>query len=227
MELLKQLRLANNLTQARLAKLANTTPGQIKHLEKGVRTFTKEWAKRLAPHLNVTAQDLMFPKDDKLLNTQVDCKDIPVLLQLSNKEWLEKNENIFKEIQISPETENFCLFPANRQLFASKILTNLQDNLAKQNDLAICMLLTTADISKLKDHDIILLRTNLEQVNLVKYSLYKIQSALGSETLTLSNCFENATGDKITFNINTSNNTKIIAKVCYFVRPLSIHQLSP
>jgi SOS-response transcriptional repressor LexA len=51
------------LSMAALARLAGTSPQQIERLEKSDRKFTREWAERLAPHLGVTAKELMFDGD--------------------------------------------------------------------------------------------------------------------------------------------------------------------
>lgn len=56
---LQRAREAARLTQAGLADLAGTTQVQIGRLESGKRKLTKEWADRLAPHLNVTSAYLL------------------------------------------------------------------------------------------------------------------------------------------------------------------------
>jgi transcriptional regulator with XRE-family HTH domain len=58
--LLTKLREAKKLSQPELAKRAGTSQPQIWRLEKSERKLSKEWAERLAPHLGVTPQELMF-----------------------------------------------------------------------------------------------------------------------------------------------------------------------
>lgn len=58
---LKAARLASGLSMPKLAMLAGTSAQQVDRLERGDRKLTKEWAERLAPHIGVTAQDLLFP----------------------------------------------------------------------------------------------------------------------------------------------------------------------
>lgn len=58
--MIKDLREKLGMSQARLAELAGTTQPQIYRLEKGERTLSKKWAKRLSEHLNVTPEILMF-----------------------------------------------------------------------------------------------------------------------------------------------------------------------
>lgn len=48
------------LTQARLATLVGTTQPQIFRLLKGKRELTRDWAIKLAPHLHLSANELMF-----------------------------------------------------------------------------------------------------------------------------------------------------------------------
>lgn len=61
MSTLKDLRERKGLSQAKLASLAGTSQPQIKRLEDGSRELTVAWAERLAPHLGVTAEQLLFP----------------------------------------------------------------------------------------------------------------------------------------------------------------------
>lgn len=48
------------ITQAALARLAKTTQPQINRLVKGERELTKTWADKIAPHLGVSSDELMF-----------------------------------------------------------------------------------------------------------------------------------------------------------------------
>jgi transcriptional regulator with XRE-family HTH domain len=61
---LARLRTAKGLTQSQLAAKAGTSQPQIRRLENGERKLTKEWAKRLAPHLETTAEAILFPGQD-------------------------------------------------------------------------------------------------------------------------------------------------------------------
>lgn len=62
----------SGLSRKQLAELANTSPQQIFRLEKGHRKLTKEWAIRLAPHLNVTPKKLMFSNPEgKDIDTKI------------------------------------------------------------------------------------------------------------------------------------------------------------
>ncbi|TIU66268.1 MAG: helix-turn-helix transcriptional regulator [Mesorhizobium sp.] len=61
---LARLRAAKGLTQAELATKVGTSQPQIRRLENGERKLTKEWAKRLAPALDTTAEAILFPGQD-------------------------------------------------------------------------------------------------------------------------------------------------------------------
>lgn len=57
---LRHYRQQAGISQAQLAELAKTSQPQINKLEAGDRKLTREWAERLAPHLQATPQELMF-----------------------------------------------------------------------------------------------------------------------------------------------------------------------
>lgn len=61
MNKLRILREQKKLSQAQLAERVGTSQPQIKRLEDGERKLTKEWAERIAPHLDVSAESLLFP----------------------------------------------------------------------------------------------------------------------------------------------------------------------
>jgi len=67
MSRLKELRELRHLSQAQLAALAGTSQPQIKRLESGERKLTKEWADRLAPHLGVRPEEILFPSEGRIL----------------------------------------------------------------------------------------------------------------------------------------------------------------
>lgn len=64
MHKIRELREGLGLSQAALAERAGTSQPQIRRLESGERKLTKEWAVRLAPHLQTSPQDLMFSDSD-------------------------------------------------------------------------------------------------------------------------------------------------------------------
>lgn len=64
MDHLRALREAADLTQKELAELVGTSQPQIKRLESGDRELTPAWAKKLAPHLGVTAMQIVFPEEN-------------------------------------------------------------------------------------------------------------------------------------------------------------------
>lgn len=64
MSIIKKLRESRGISQARLAELSGTVQSQIYNIEKGTRPLSKQWAERIAPHLGVTPQELMFGESD-------------------------------------------------------------------------------------------------------------------------------------------------------------------
>ncbi|WP_352499392.1 helix-turn-helix domain-containing protein [Mesorhizobium sp. M0058] len=55
-----------NLTKAELSRRIGTTRQQLGRLEDSQRKLTLEWAQKIAPHVNATAQDLMFPEMSRI-----------------------------------------------------------------------------------------------------------------------------------------------------------------
>lgn len=60
MNMIKELREKMDLSQSALAERVGTSQPQIKRLESGERKLTKEWAEKIAPHLRIAPEALMF-----------------------------------------------------------------------------------------------------------------------------------------------------------------------
>lgn len=84
MSMLRKLREKKRLSQQALAELARTSQPQIKRLEAGERKLSKEWAERLAPHLGVTPELLMFEKQPQ---EQLDIIGLPVMGIIRAGDW--------------------------------------------------------------------------------------------------------------------------------------------
>ncbi len=63
MGIIRELRSKIGLTQQALAEMVGTSQSQITKLENGERKLSKEWAERLAPHLEVRPEQLMFERE--------------------------------------------------------------------------------------------------------------------------------------------------------------------
>lgn len=63
---LRDFRVAAGLSQPDLAKAADTNVQNVSRIERGERKLTVEWAEKFAPHLKISAGELMFP-DSKIL----------------------------------------------------------------------------------------------------------------------------------------------------------------
>lgn len=66
MSRLRELRERQGLSQQQLADLAGTSQPQIKRLETGDRKLTKEWAERLAPHLQASPEAILFEREESI-----------------------------------------------------------------------------------------------------------------------------------------------------------------
>jgi transcriptional regulator with XRE-family HTH domain len=84
MSMLRELRKKIGLTQQELGDLVGTSQPQIKRLEKGQRTLSKEWAERLAPHLGVSAEHLMFEKNT---SQQLEVAGLRVMGKIKAGDW--------------------------------------------------------------------------------------------------------------------------------------------
>lgn len=60
MNMIRSLREKLDISQEKLAARVGTSQPQIKRLEAGERKLTKEWAERIAPHLGVNPEELLF-----------------------------------------------------------------------------------------------------------------------------------------------------------------------
>lgn len=86
MNQLRELREKAGLSQSALAERAGTSQPQIRRLEASQRKLTKQWAERLAPHLQVTAQDLLFSDSE---GTTREVIGLPVIGRSRAGDWLD------------------------------------------------------------------------------------------------------------------------------------------
>lgn len=86
MNQLRELREKAGLSQSALAERAGTSQPQIRRLEANQRKLTKQWAERLAPHLQVNAQDLLFSDSE---GTTREVIGLPVIGRSRAGDWLD------------------------------------------------------------------------------------------------------------------------------------------
>ncbi|NLS19868.1 helix-turn-helix transcriptional regulator [Rhizobium sp. P40RR-XXII] len=98
MSTIKELREKKGLSQQQLADLAGTSQPQIKRLETGERKLTKEWAERLAPHLDTIAPSLMFEMPSAAASQPESGSVHP--LELPNAEIRGKVEGVGRKIPV-------------------------------------------------------------------------------------------------------------------------------
>lgn len=90
---LKDFRVAAKLSQPSLAKAADTNVQNVSRIERGDRELTREWAERFAPHLNISAGELMFP-NSKILQQLRDSLPVRELSRVpAEDEWHETSDS--------------------------------------------------------------------------------------------------------------------------------------
>lgn len=85
---IRDLRAKRGLTQAELARLVGTSQPQIKRLESGERSLTKQWAKRIAQHLGVSAESLLFEHEERD-DSEREVAGLPVAGTSRAGDWLD------------------------------------------------------------------------------------------------------------------------------------------
>ncbi len=137
---IRRLREAKSLTQTALADLVGTSQPQIRRLEASERKLSKEWAERLAPHLGVTAESLMFPdgkKPNGLERIVSPIGAVPVTGKVAANTWLSVDDMDFgyDDIEYVPSASGY---PVELQ-FALKVEGNCLNKVANHGDRLICL----------------------------------------------------------------------------------------
>ncbi len=91
---LKQLMKQKGLTGTDLAKLVGCSQPEISRLAKypdGGRKMTVEWAKRIAPHLEVAPETLLFADNLDALSDFEKIAQVPVIGETAAGRWFEQN----------------------------------------------------------------------------------------------------------------------------------------
>lgn len=92
---IKLFREKAGLSKAELSRRIGTTRQQLGRLEEGKRKLSTEWAQKIAPHLNCTAQDLMFPE-----MSRIDSKRFHNVFEIMNgKEAPEDSPGMALEVE--------------------------------------------------------------------------------------------------------------------------------
>lgn len=139
MNSLKKLRVDAGLSQAALADLAGTTQPQIQRLEKSKRGLTKDWAERLAPHLKVDPQEILFP--EQTLSARVVVA--PVLGTIQAGIWVEAH--IDQEPGRMPivDTDGYDA----KDLYVLRVKGDSMDQFVKDGGYVVCVDIVNAGIS--------------------------------------------------------------------------------
>lgn len=101
MNMIKELREKIELSQAALAERVGTSQPQIKRLESGERKLTKEWAEKIAPHLNITPEALLFGNGTETAVNDVPKSDaMPPIFDPPNATVRDKVEGLGRRIPV-------------------------------------------------------------------------------------------------------------------------------
>ncbi len=132
---LRRARERAGLSRPELAQRAETSRQQIERLEKGERELTKQWAERLAPHLGVSAVELLFPS--VVARTSEIVLNIPVEGEAAAGVWrqmFDAHERKYPPIPASPEPRY-----AGFTQFAVKIIGDSMNRVLPDESFAICV----------------------------------------------------------------------------------------
>lgn len=152
---IRRLRELKNLSQARLATLAGTSQPQIKRLEDGERKLTKDWAERIAPHLDTSAEALLFPNSQaqELSRVASPIGAIAVTGKVAANAWLSVEDMDFgyDDIEYVPSASGY---PIELQ-FALKVEGNCLNKIAGHGDRLICLDMVKTGIAA-EDGDLVI-----------------------------------------------------------------------
>lgn len=100
--MIRVLREKIGLTQQQLADAVGTSQPQIRRLEAGERRLSKEWAERIAGHLNTTPEILLFGDPEKIssVNDNAPSPPAPHISDLPNAEIRGKVEGLGRKIPV-------------------------------------------------------------------------------------------------------------------------------
>lgn len=101
--MIKDLRDRFGISQSQLAELAGTSQPQIKRLENGERKLSKDWAEKIAPHLHVTPEILMFGYPDEAEPDKVtpyEPANVDHVFELPNAQIRGKLEGMGRKIPV-------------------------------------------------------------------------------------------------------------------------------
>lgn len=171
MSMIRDLRKQNGLTQQQLADLAGTSQPQIKRLEKGQRTLSKEWAERLAPHLRVTAEHLMF---EKPLHKRLEVAGLRVMGIIKAGDW--KDISILGDDETEPEVIQVARdprFPHAKQ-YALRVEGDSMNELFPDGCYVTCVNFADSGLA-LKTGQIVHVERTLADTHLVETTLKQVQ----------------------------------------------------
>lgn len=170
MSMIRDLRKKIGMTQAQLAELVGTSQPQIKRLEKGQRTLSKDWAERLAPHLHVTAEHLMF---EKPLHKHREVIGLRVMGIIKAGDW--RDISILGDDETEPEVFQVARdprFPRADQ-YLLKVEGDSMNEMFPDGSYVICVNFADSGLS-LKTGQIVHVERTLAETHLVETTLKQV-----------------------------------------------------
>ncbi|MCH4542745.1 helix-turn-helix domain-containing protein [Ochrobactrum sp. A-1] len=214
---IRRLREKKQLSQAQLAEMAGTSQPQIKRLEDGARKLTKEWAERLAPHLETTAEGLLFPQStvEDLTRVASPIGAVPVTGKVAANTWLSVEDMDFgyDDIEYVPSASGY---PVDLQ-FALKVEGNCLNKIANHGDRLICLDIAKTGI-EVEDGDLVIVERSRFEGQMIERTAKRLRrTADGYELWPESH--DPAHQDPITLNRPTNGDAvRIIGKVLWIMR---------
>ncbi len=118
---LGEIRKKVGLSQQKLADLADTNYVQISRLENGGRKLSVEWAERLAPHLNVKAQDLLFDSNKEHAPLDLTMINVYDVAASAGSGLVITQENVVSQLAFKPDFLSEVTSAPHNKLVAIKI----------------------------------------------------------------------------------------------------------
>lgn len=215
---IRRLREEKHLTQAGLAELAGTSQPQIRRLEASKRKLTKEWVERLAPHLGVTPENLMFsdgsqPMDLEQITSPIGA--VPVTGKVAANTWLSVDDMDFgyDDIEYMPSASGY---PVELQ-FALKVEGNCLNKIANHGDRLLCLDMIKTGIAA-EDGDLVIVEKSRFEGQMIERTAKRLRrTADGYELWPESN--DPAHQDPIKLNRNENGDiARIMGKVLWIMR---------
>lgn len=172
---IRRLRETKEMTQSALAELVGTSQPQIRRLEASERKLSKEWAERLAPHLGVSPEELLFPGSEPksgLERVGSPIGAVPVTGKVAANTWLSVEDMDFgyDDIEYVPSASGY---PVELQ-FSLKVEGNCLNKIANHGDRLICLDMVKTGIEA-EDGDLVIVERSRFEGQMVERTAKRLR----------------------------------------------------